>query len=166
MNNYDETNENTEATENEEKKRFSFDYVYMFFMSAAMILCMVVVVGCFGAAVWIGTNELATIVVEKQDYDEMAHISAGVITDKEVINAHTKSSGGMVYYNGKAGYSFNANKTYVPTAYRIHISAEFEYEGETHQGNNYFDVSEDVYNSYNVGDYFDSTDLLGYSNED
>ena len=72
----------------------------------------------------------------------------------------------MIYYNGQAGYSFNANKTYVPTVYRIHISADFEYNGETYQGNNYFDVSEDIYNSYNIGDYFDSENLLSCSNED
>lgn len=100
------------------------------------------------------------------NYNSKASVSAGIITDKEIINGHTKSSGGMLYHNGKIGYSFNGNKSYVPTVYRIHISAEFEYDGETHQGHNYFDVSEDVYNSYNIGDYFDSKDLLGHSGED
>lgn len=71
-------------------------------------------------------------------------VSAGIITDKEIINGH-------------------AYKAYVPTAYRIHISAEFEYKGETYQDSNYFDVSENVYNSYAIGDYFDSKDLLGNS---
>ena len=164
--NIDEMNESTEPNENVKRKRFSLDYVYMFFIAAAMILCLVAALGFFIAAGWIGIKEFATIVVEKADYDAVAHISAGVITDKEIINGHTKSSGGMVYHDGKVGYSFNGNKSYVPTVYRIHISAEFEYDGETHQGSNYFDVSEDVYNSYNIGDYFDSKDLLGYSNED
>ena len=164
--NIDEMNESTEPNENVKRKRFSLDYVYMFFIAAAMILCLVAASGFFIAAGWIGIKEFATIVVEKADYDAVAHISAGVITDKEIINGHTKSSGGMIYYNGQAGYSFNANKTYVPTVYRIHISADFEYNGETYQGNNYFDVSEDIYNSYNIGDYFDSENLLSCSNED
>lgn len=90
--NIDEMNESTEPNENVKRKRFSLDYVYMFFIAAAMILCLVAALGFFIAAGWIGIKEFATIVVEKADYDAVAHISAGVITDKEIINGHTKSS--------------------------------------------------------------------------
>lgn len=114
---------------------------------------------------WFGISKCFELLGEGISYNSKASVSAGIITDKEIINGHTKSSGRMGYYDGKVGYSFNNNKSYVPTVYRIHISAEFEYDGETHQGHNYFDASEDIYNAYNIGDYFDSKDLLGHSGE-
>ena len=117
-------------------------------------------VGC-----WFAIKAIFKSFSEQQRYNSKASISAGIITDKEIINGHTESGAGIGYYDGKVGYSFNNNKSYVPTVYRIHISAEFEYNGETHQGSNYFDVSEDVYNSYNVGDYFDSKDLSDSSKQ-
>lgn len=164
MNNYDETNENTEVTENvEEKTKVSFtssDFFDMGLIFAKILVLVLILVGC-----WFAIKAIFKSFSEQQRYNSKASISAGIITDKEIINGHTESGAGIGYYDGKVGYSFNNNKSYVPTVYRIHISAEFEYNGETHQGSNYFDVSEDVYNSYNVGDYFDSKDLLDSSEQ-
>lgn len=157
MNNYDETNESTEATENVGKKSY-FDLGEIILILGKVAALVLILIGC-----WFGLERCFKSFGEQQRYNSKANVTAGIITDKEIINGHTKSSGGMGYYDGKVGYSFNNNKSYVPTVYRIHISAEFEYNGETHQGHNYFDVSEDVYNSYNIGDYFDSKDLLGHS---
>lgn len=162
MDNFDETNENTESTENAGRKNKVcltasdlFDMGLIFAKIAALVL---VIVGG-----WFGIEAVFKSFGEQKLYNSKASVSAGIITDKEIINGHTKSGGGMGYYDGKVGYNFSNNKSYVPTVYRIHISAEFEYNGETHQGNSYFDVSEDIYNFYNIGDYFDSKDLLGYS---
>lgn len=157
MNNYDETNESTEVTENVGKRTY-FDLGEIILILGKVAALVIILVGC-----WFGLERCFKSLGEQQRYNSKASVTAGVITDKEIINGHTKSSVGMGYYDGKVGYNFNNNKSYVPTVYRIHISAEFEYDGETHQGSNYFDVSEDVYNSYNVGDYFDSKDLLGSS---
>lgn len=164
MNNYDETNENTEMTENvEDKTKVCFtssDFFEMGLTFAKILVLILILVGC-----WFTIKTFFKGFSERQRYNSKANVTAGVITDKEIINGHTKSSGGIVYYDGKVGYNFNNNKSYVPTVYRIHISAEFEYDGKTHQGSNYFDVSEDVYNSYNVGDYFDSKNLSGSSEQ-
>lgn len=154
---YDETNESTEATENVGKKSY-FDLGEIILILGKVATLVLILIGC-----WFGLERCFKSLGEQQRYNSKASVTAGVITDKEIINGHTKSGGGMGYYDGKVGYSFNNNKSYVPTVYRIHISAEFEYDGETHQGSNYFDVSEDIYNFYNIGDYFDSKDLLGYS---
>ena len=165
IDNMNDTTDVSEETEEKRKSRFSSSDLFdmgLIFAKIALIVFMGVG-GCFAMVKCImllnkGITHLDEIRLQSS-------ISAGIITDKEIINGHTKSSGGIVYYGGKVGYSFNNNKSYVPTVYRIHISAEFEYNGETHQGSNYFDVSEDVYNSYNVGDYFDSKDLLDSSEQ-
>lgn len=126
MNNFDETNENTESTENSGRKKKVcltasdlFDMGLIFAKIAAIVLVMV--------GVWFGIEAVFKSFGEQQLYNSKASVSAGVITDKEIINGHTKSGGGIGYYDGKVGYNFNNNKSYVPTVYRIHISAEFEY---------------------------------------
>ena len=158
MNEFDEMNESTEVTENTEGEKST----PMFGLpDIAMIIMLVVVLigGFFGLkAVFDNLGEYLSYNSTKSQ-----SISAGIITDKEIINGHTENGAGVGYYDGKVGYNFNNNKSYVPTIYRIHISAEFEYKGETYKDSNYFDVSEDVYNSYAIGDYFDSKDLLGNS---
>lgn len=156
----DTTDVNDETEERRESRFSSFIDTNLIEISKIVILVLILVGG------WFGISKCFELLGEEISYSSKASVSAGIITDKEIINGHTKSSGGMVYHNGKFGYRFNGNQSYVPTVYRIHISAEFEYDGETHQGHNYFDVSEDVYNSYNIGDYFDSKDLLGHSGED
>lgn len=160
MNNFDEINENAEETEKVEGESTVCYLFYIGLILAKIAALVLILVGG-----WFGINAVFKSFGELQRYNSKASISAGIITDKEIINGHTESGAGIGYYDGKVGYSFNNNKSYVPTVYRIHISAEFEYNGETHQGSNYFDVSEDVYNFYNVGDYFDSKDLSGNSEQ-
>ncbi len=164
MKEFDEMHENIgESEETAEKTKHILtksDYAEMGLIFAKIAIIVIILVGC-----WFAIEALIKDFGEKQRYDSQASVSAGVITDKEIINGHAAGGAGIGYYDGKVGYNFNNNKGYVPTVYRIHISAEFEYDGETHQGSNYFDVSEDVYNSYNVGDYFDSKDLTGSSEQ-
>ena len=161
MRKIDNMNDTTDVNEEKRESPFYsfFDADLVFDIIKIVILILVLVSSLFGI------SKCFKLLGEKVSYNSKASVSAGIITDKEIINGHTKSDGGLVYYNGKFGYGFNNNKSYVPTVYRIYIRGEFEYEGKTHQGNNSFDVSEDIYNSYNIGDYFDSKDLLRDSGE-
>lgn len=160
MNEFDEMNESTEVTEDTEGKKRTPMFDFLDIVKIIMLVVMLIG-GCFVL------NALLDNLGEYLSYSstESTSVSAGIITDKEIINGHTAGGAGVGYYDGKVGYNFNSNKSYVPTVYRIHISAEFEYKGETYQGSNYFDVSEDVYNSYTIGDYFDSKDLLSNSEQ-
>lgn len=94
-------------------------------------------------------------------------IVCGVITDKRIENGRVSSSiGSGVGYGiggGKSGVGYYiggpANKSYVPTTYRIYVSNDYEYNGSTYTGEVFFEVSEAVYNDYAVGDWFDSQNL-------
>lgn len=86
-------------------------------------------------------------------------ISSGIVSNKEIVNSEVIGGGGLVYNDGKTGYYYDDDKQYIPTRYRIHITFEYEYEGETYQGSKYYDVSDDIYCSYNIGDYFDTKNL-------
>ena len=85
--------------------------------------------------------------------------SSGIISDKEIVNGKVSSSGGLIYANGQPGYFLGGNETYIPTIYRIHITFEYEYDDTMFEGTKYYDVSEDIYLSYDVGDFFDSQNL-------
>ncbi len=146
MKEFDEMHENVEKS-NLKSKLADIGIQIITFVIAFIPLFFILAGGLYGII------SVSEIIGEQRRYNSKASVSAGIITDKEIINGHTESDARIGY-----GYYYE-NKSYVPTVYRIHISAEFEYDGETHQGSNYFDVSEDVYNSYNVGDYFDSKDL-------
>ncbi|MCM1529783.1 MAG: hypothetical protein NC093_07285 [Alistipes sp.] len=154
-------NESTEETEDTVRKNTNFDFAEMILLFSKMAALVLIIIGG-----WIALDRVFDSLGNSMRYNSKASVSAGIITDKEIINGHTAGGAGVGYYDGKVGYSFNGNKSYVPTVYRIHISAEFEYDGETHQGSNHFDVSEDVYNSYSIGDYFDSKDLTGNSEQE
>ena len=160
MNNLNEPNENTEVSEKVEGNTIGCYLICIGLILAKIAAPVLILIGG-----WFGLKTVIKSLGEQIQYNNKASVSAGIITDKEIINGHTESGAGIGYYDGKVGYNFNNNKSYVPTVYRIHISAEFEHNGETHQGSNYFDVSEDVYNSYNVGDYFDSKNLSGSSEQ-
>lgn len=165
MNNFDETNRNAEDND-ETGGRYKVRIDSSDVLDIVKILIGIVFLTLMTIACWFALKNIFKDMNEYESYISVKSVSAGIISDKEIINGHTANGGGIGYYDGKVGYNFNNNKSYIPTIYRIHISAEFEYEGETQQGSNYFDVSEDIYNFYNIGDYFDSRDLLGYAKED
>lgn len=103
--------------------------------------------------------EVAGTIIEHAD----RNITAGVIVDKEIVNGHTvNGSGGIVAgSNGTTGVVIGGNKHYVSTQYRLYISGEYEIDGELFEGEAYFDVPADVYQAYNIGDYFDSQNFKG-----
>ena len=41
--------------------------------------------------------------------------------------------------------------------WRIYIEGEYEYDNETHTGETFYNVTEDIYLSYNIGEKFDVT---------
>ena len=71
------------------------------------------------------------------------NITQGIVIQHEYVNGYSTILGG-----------------YVPPSNRLHVEGEYEYDGETLTGRTYFDVSEEVYNYYADGDYFDSATFL------
>lgn len=65
---------------------------------------------------------------------ENQKITDGIIYDMEIINGETRR---YIY-----------SEEYIPTRYRIYVTKE--------QKKDYFDVSEDTYYMYSIGDWFDS----------
>ena len=167
MRKIDNMNDTTDVNEEKRESPFYsfFDADLVFDIIKIVILILVLVSSLFGI------SKCFKLLGEKVSYNSKASVSAFTAAyfaaghyyfwHIRLLSLHLY----MVYYNGKFGYGFNNNQSYVPTVYRIYIRGEFEYEGKTHQGNNSFDVSEDIYNSYNIGDYFDSKDLLRDSGE-
>ena len=120
--------------------------------------------------IWAGINifretgeliKVAGTIVEHAGANE--NITAGVIINKEIVNGHTASTGGGIVAgsNGTTGVVIGGNKAYVPTQYRLYIIGEYELDGEIFEGDAYFDVPADVYQAYNIGDYFDSQNFKG-----
>lgn len=87
-------------------------------------------------------------------------ISCGIIIDKEIVNGHTvNGGGGIVAGPNGSGVVIGGNKEYIPTEYRLYVKAEYEIDDEVFEGERYFDVPAEVYQAYNIGDFFDSQNL-------
>lgn len=131
---------------------------------------------CLGAAFIIGITFLVRdaksliqttgqVIEHQQAIDD---ITAGIISNKEIINGHKTTSGGVGYNptTGNYGYIIGGQSGYVPTRYRIYVLGEYEYNGETYQAEVYFDVDAEIYAAYKIGDYFDSQNLVINTAED
>lgn len=71
------------------------------------------------------------------------HLEEGTIYKKEVINGELR----------KGAYG---NMSYIPTRYRIHIRDKVKKRERTYEKKSFFDVTEETYSCYEVGDWFDS----------
>lgn len=102
-----------------------------------------------------------TFTFKVQKAKAVEEIKTGIISNKEIVNAHYESGKGMfgISSKGGVGYIFNSEKNYVPTEYRIYISAEYEIKDKKYTEEKYFTVSENIYNKYNIGETFDSTNI-------
>jgi hypothetical protein len=76
------------------------------------------------------------------------YLKEGTIYKKEVINGELR----------ERAYG---NMAYIPTRYRIHICDEVEKRGRIYEKKNFFDVTEETYSCYEVGDWFDSQNPAG-----
>lgn len=132
------------------------------------ILITAVIVGFF-ALIGLFLLDAHNVLIEPLNQEQAMKdsIVCGVITDKRIENGRVSSSiGSGVGYgisggNSGVGYYIGgpANKSYVPTTYRIYVSNNYEYNGSTYTGEVFFEVSEAVYNDYAMGDWFDSQNL-------
>lgn len=141
-------------TEEESEKNSNILGIVIIILVFALIIAFFV--AFIGVMIW-GTKSLVSSFNDMNSHKAIIEeVSAGTISDKEIVNGETVGGGGFIYSNGNPGFYFGGDKEYVPTRYRIHISFEYEYDGKKYPGTKYYDVSEEVYISYNIGDYFDS----------
>lgn len=143
----------TLTEEKSEKKSDVFGIVVIILI---VTLIAAFIVGFVAVTIW-GVKSLVSSYNDVKSHNAaIEEVSAGTIYDKEIVNSETVDGGGFIYSSGKPGYYFGGDKEYIPTRYRIHISFEYDYNGKKYQGTKYYDVSEEIYISYSIGDYFDS----------
>lgn len=91
------------------------------------------------------------------------NIREGEIVDKLIINSQTKANVGVgvgLNGNGKVGVGLGVGGSeYVPMEYRIVIEGEYEFKGEKKKAKKEIQVSENTYNSYKIGEHFDSRNM-------
>lgn len=145
-----------DETLTEEKSEKKSDVFGIVIIILIVTLIAAFIAGFFGVIIW-GSKSLVSSYNDMKLHNAiLEEVSAGTIYDKEIVNGETVGGGGFIYSNGKPGYYLGGEKEYIPTRYRIHISFEYDYDGKKYQGAKYYDVSEEVYTSYSIGDYFDS----------
>lgn len=133
---------------NMKKKDLFFDAEYLVIAVMGVLL---MIIAFFGA------KSLASITGNYISRSRIINsISAGTICDKEIVNSTTSGGGGIVLGGSSPGIILGGDEAYIPTRYRLHISFEYEYEGDVCKGSKFFEVSEETYLAYNIGDYFDS----------
>lgn len=129
--------------------------------AVALVLFVVLFLGTVGVMIYGLVDvlgDLGAAVGEYSDHQSaQADITAGTVVNKEIVNGHTVSSGtGIVAGAQGSGVIIGGGKEYVPTQYRLYINAEYMVDGKTYTAEKYFDVPVEVYQAYEVGDYFDS----------
>lgn len=105
-------------------------------------------------------EELNDILTEDKAIED---IREGIVVDKLIINSQTKANVGVgvgLNGNGKVGVGLGVGGSeYVPMEYRIVIEGEYEFKGEKKKAKKEIQVSENTYNSYKIGEHFDSRNL-------
>ncbi|MBO5576631.1 MAG: hypothetical protein J5956_10115 [Ruminococcus sp.] len=157
MNNNDIVNENNVANDNknEHKKDYLMLVVPVVLATFALLLVTFIVIHIKKRA-----DELGVILSENEAIE---NIREGEIVDKLIINSQTKANVGVGFGlngNGKVGVGLGVGGSeYVPMEYRIVIEGEYEFKGEKKKAKKEIQVSEDTYNSYKIGEHFDSRNL-------
>ena len=135
-----------------------FGVIFVTILAVALVAVMIwSFAGVFG-----GVREFFGALSEYSSHEQaVSQISSGFITDKEIVNGHTvNGSGGIVAGSNGSGVVIGGNKEYIPTQYRLYVSGEYEVDGDVFMGDRYFDVPAEVYQAYNIGDYFDSQNFF------
>ena len=99
--------------------------------------------GIIQVFVWIGVLVFSILalcmsVKHLESIQAESNIRSGVITDKEIVTTSTLTG--------------NTEMRWV-----IYIEGEYEHNGEKKTGDTHYNVPENVYLSYNIGDSFDIT---------
>ena len=100
------------------------------------LLALMLVVGMFIFRLLDIDAKLRDDIKLRNDAVELTY--AGCISDKKIENARTNV--------------FRA----VPAEYRLYVDVEYDTPSGSRSTSKYFTVSEDIYLSYDIGDYFDS----------
>lgn len=140
-----------------------FGFILIVFLLIVLVISLILLLVGFFSSV----GEFGGVLNELSEYSahEIAvnQISSGVIINKEIVNGHiVNGSGGIVTGPNGAGVIFGGNQEYIPTQYRLYVSGKYEIDGKEFEGEKYFDVPADVYQSYKVGDFFDSHDFSAH----
>ncbi|MCM1059788.1 MAG: hypothetical protein NC452_05795 [Eubacterium sp.] len=94
------------------------------------------------AVTFVGCNNLIQETAEQKAITEtISAISAGTIVDKQIAESYATA--------------FRESSI----RFLIIVSGEVEYDDELHTAEKTFAVTEDIYNRYSVGDWFDSKNL-------
>lgn len=147
----------SEFSEKKQGKKRDYTLIIMILVFVIVLCAFMFVLNIFFKDV----KELSSALKSNSSHQSIIDdISSGTISNKEIVNNEIIGGiGAPVYIDGKTGYYYDDDKQYIPTRYRIHITFEYEYKGEKYQGSKYYDVSDEIYCSYNIGDYFDTKNL-------
>ena len=143
---------------NNEKRKDPYFFSYLLMP----IIVVVVALLLYGVGRYVNKKckELNDIMTENETIE---NIREGEIVDKLIINSQTKANVGVgvgLNGNGKVGVGLGVGGSeYVPMEYRIVIEGEYDLKGEKKKAKKEFQVSENTYNSYKIGDHFDSRNL-------
>lgn len=146
---------------NTEKKKLSIDNILSTCLVGLVVIGLVLgfvlaVAGIFKEMGHLGGHVKDYVTVLEAEES----IAAGVVVDKKIVNGHTESGAGAAVVPGVGtGVVVSGDEEYVPTEYRIYIKAECGIDGKMYEFDKYFVVPVEVYQEYNIGDYFDSRDF-------
>ena len=138
------------------KDPYFISYLFMPLVVIAVVLLI------YGISRYLNKKgeELNDILTEDKAIED---IREGIVVDKLIINSQTKANVGVgvgLNGNGKVGVGLGVGGSeYVPMEYRIVIEGEYEFKGEKKKAKKEIQVSENTYNSYKIGEHFDSRNL-------
>ena len=143
---------------NNEKRKDPYFFSYLLMP----IIVVVVALLLYGVGRYVNKKgkELNDILTEDKAIED---IREGIVVDKLIVNSQERANVGVgvgLNGNGKVGVGLGVGGSeYVPMEYRIVIEGEYDLKGEKKKAKKEFQVSENTYNSYKIGDHFDSRNL-------
>ncbi len=143
---------------NNEKRKDPYFFSYLLMP----IIVVVVALLLYGVGRYVNKKgkELNDVLTEDKAIE---NIREGIVVDKLIVNSQERANVGVgvgLNGNGKVGVGLGVGGSeYVPMEYRIVIEGEYDLKGEKKKAKKEFQVSENTYNSYKIGDHFDSRNL-------
>ena len=143
---------------NNEKRKDPYFFSYLLMP----IIVVVVALLLYGVGRYVNKKgkELNDVLTEDKAIE---NIREGIVVDKLIVNSQERANVGVgvgLNGNGKVGVGLGVGGSeYVPMEYRIVIEGEYEFKGEKKKAKKEIQVSENTYNSYKIGEHFDSRNL-------